>query len=59
MREPSLKGKSAVFLKFILPKFLENANDATPPRPAKDGTTPKQNFLLQFLNFARLPKKFK
>jgi len=37
LREPTLKEKSATFLKLILPKFLENANNATPPRPAKGG----------------------
>jgi len=55
MREPSLNRKSATFLKFILSKFLKNANDATPPRPATGGATPQQNFLLQFLIFARTP----
>ena len=56
MREPFLNGKSATFLKFILPKFLENANYATPPRRHKVATTPQQNFLLQFSDFAP-PKK--
>jgi hypothetical protein len=58
LHEPILNEKSATFLKFILPKFLENANDATPPRPAKGGATPQQNFLLYFSDFAP-PKKFK
>ena len=58
MREPFLNGKSATFLKFILSKFLENANNATPPRPTFGGTTPQQNFLPQFLDFAR-PQKIK
>jgi hypothetical protein len=40
MLEPSLNGKSATFLKLILSKFLENANNATPPRPAFGGATP-------------------
>jgi len=59
MREPSLNRKSATFLKFILPKFLENANNATPPRPAFGGAEstphqpcfgagPQQNFLPLF-----------
>ena len=54
MREPSLNEKSAIFLKFILPKFLENSNYASPPRPAFGGATPQQNFLLRFL-FLRAP----
>jgi len=58
MLEPFLNEKSATFLKLILSRFLENANNATPPRPAFDGATPQQNFLPQFLDFAR-PKKFK
>src|SRR3989344_4902392 len=58
IREPSLNGKSATFLKFILPKFLGNANDATPPRPAFGGATPKQNFLPLFM-ISRHPKKIK
>jgi len=41
MREPFLSGKSATFLEFILSKFLENANNATPPRPATGGATPQ------------------
>src|SRR3990167_7538962 len=49
MREPFLKEGSATFLKFILSKFLENANNATPPRRRKAAATPKQNFLLHFL----------
>jgi hypothetical protein len=57
MREPFLNEKSATFLKFILSKFLKNANNATPPRSAFGGATPQQNFLLQFLDFARPPKK--
>ena len=57
MREPSLDGKSVVFLKLILSKFLENANNATPPHPAFGGATPQQNFLPQFPYFARPPKK--
>ncbi|MEK7657655.1 MAG: hypothetical protein AAB366_00435 [Patescibacteria group bacterium] len=40
MREPFLSEKSTTFPKFILPKFLENANNATPPRPAFGGATP-------------------
>ncbi|MDO9579707.1 MAG: hypothetical protein Q7J06_03940 [Bacteroidales bacterium] len=48
MREPFLNEKSAVFLKLILSKSLENANNATPPRPAFGGATPQQNFLLSF-----------
>ncbi|PIT87399.1 MAG: hypothetical protein COU31_03145 [Candidatus Magasanikbacteria bacterium CG10_big_fil_rev_8_21_14_0_10_40_10] len=32
-----MKEKSATFLKLILSKILENANNATPPRPAKGG----------------------
>ena len=56
IREPSLNRKSATFLKFILPKFLGNANDATPPRPAFGGATPKQNFLPLFM-ISRHPKK--
>jgi len=58
MREPSLNRKSATFLKFILPKFLGNANDATPPRPAFGGGTPQQNFLPLFM-ISRHPKKIK
>jgi len=56
MREPFLKEKSATFLKLILSKFLENANNATPPRPATGGATPQQNFLIQFPDFAPPPK---
>jgi len=53
LHEPILNEKSTTFLKLILSKFLENANNATPPRPAKGGATPQQNFLLHFSNFAR------
>ena len=56
IREPSLNRKSATFLKFILPKFLGNANDATPPRPAFGGGTPQQNFLPLFM-ISPPPKK--
>jgi len=52
-----LKEKSAIFLKFILSKFLENTNNATPPRPGFGRATPQQNFLLQFSDFARPQKK--
>jgi len=66
MREPFLNEKSTTFLKLILSKFLENANNATPPRPACGGAEftphracsgvgPQQNFLLQFSDFARPP----
>ena len=36
LREPFLNGKSATFLNLILSKFLGNANNTTPPRPAKN-----------------------
>ena len=52
MREPTLNEKSAVFLKLILSKVLENVNNATPPRLAFSGAPPQQNFLLQFSDFA-------
>jgi hypothetical protein len=48
MREPFLSEKSATFLKLILSKFLENANDAMPPRPAFGGATPQQIFFYFF-----------
>jgi len=48
-----LSETSTAFLKLILSKFLESANNATPPRPAFGGATPQQNFLLQFSDFAR------
>jgi len=48
LREPTLNEKSATFLKIILSKFLKNANNATPPRPAFGGATPQQNFLPLF-----------
>jgi len=51
-----LNEKLATFLKLILSKFLENANNATPPRPAFGGATPQQNFLPRLSDFAR-PKK--
>jgi hypothetical protein len=56
MHEPFLNEKSATFLKLILLRFLENANNATPPRPAFDGATPQQNFLLHFFRFRAPPK---
>jgi hypothetical protein len=37
LREPFLSEKSATFLKLILLKFLENANNARSPRPAFGG----------------------
>ncbi|OGZ23455.1 MAG: hypothetical protein A3E18_02255 [Candidatus Nealsonbacteria bacterium RIFCSPHIGHO2_12_FULL_38_18] len=56
MREPSLNEKCTTFIKFILSKFLEDANHAMPPRPATGGTMPQQNFLPHFSDFAP-PKK--
>src|SRR3989344_6033214 len=53
MREPSLKEKCTTFIKFILSKFLEDANHAMPPPPAFRGPRRRsvisyfQKFLIQ------------
>jgi hypothetical protein len=56
MREPTLNAKSATFLKLILSKFLENANNATPPRPAEGGATPQQ-ISFSIFRISRAPQK--
>src|SRR3989344_2099196 len=51
MREPFSSGKSATFLKFILSKFLENANNASAPRHRRGYASTK--FSSTFFDFAR------
>src|SRR3989338_3423555 len=54
MREPSLKEKCTTFIKFILSKFLEDANHAMPPRdpiPGGPGGAPVCFFFLIFFFF--------